>query len=63
MGASSKDAAKGKNKYYLAQLLYITVAESDFGETQAQVPSAIIEDIIADVELMKGQSQAFGNQF
>ena len=60
----NKDNKDGKNsKYLLAYLLNITVSESDFGETQAQIPSAIIEDIMADVELMKGQSQALGNKF
>ena len=63
LNKDKKDSKNSSNKYLLAYLLNITVSESDFGETQAQIPSAIIEDIIADVELMKGQSQAFGNKF
>jgi len=47
----------------LAICFTIKVQESDFGDTQAQIPSGIIEDIIADVELMKGQSAAFGDKF
>ena len=64
MANRNKVNKDSKNKkYLLAYLLNITVSESDFGEIQNQIPSAIIEDIIADVELMKGQSQAFGNKF
>ena len=47
----------------LAYCFCIRVNEADYGEVQAQVPSAIVEDIIADVELMKGQSEALGERF
>lgn len=47
----------------LAYCFTIKVFESDFGDSTSQIPNAIIEDIIADVELMKGQSTAFGEKF
>lgn len=42
------------NKMLLAYCFTVKVFESDFGDSSAQIPNAIIEDIIADVELMKG---------
>lgn len=46
-----------KPQLLLAYCFNIRVQENDcFNESQQQIPSAIIEDIIADVELMKGQS-------
>ena len=48
----------------LAYCLTVKVQEQEDGDTQAPIPSAaIIEDIIADVELMKGQSAIFGDKF
>ena len=52
-----------KSKFLLAYCFNVKVKEADFDDSQAQIPSAIIEDIIADVELMKGQSSAFGDRF
>lgn len=51
---TSKKTGKMKRKFLLAYCFCIRVNEADYGEVQAQIPSAIIEDIIADVELMKG---------
>ena len=47
----------------LAYCFTVKVFESDFGDSTSQIPNAIIEDIIADVELMKGQSSAYGSKF
>ena len=57
MGGGGGKAGGGKplrTKFYLAYLFNVKVQDADYGEMQAQIPSAIIEDIIADVELMKG---------
>ncbi len=53
-----------KKKFLLAYCFCVKVQDSiEHGEGSVQIPSAIIEDIIADVELMKGQSSLFGDKF
>ena len=47
----------------MAYCFCIRVNESDYGDVEAQVPSTIIEDIVADVQLMKGQAESFGDRF
>ena len=53
-GGKAGGGKPSRTKFYLAYLFNVKVQDADYGEMQAQIPSAIIEDIIADVELMKG---------
>ena len=56
-------ADPSQEKMLLAYCFTVKVFESDFGDSASQIPNAIIEDIIADVELLKGQSTAYGKKF
>ena len=41
---------------FLAYCFNVKMSEQDFGEVANAIPNAILEDIIADVMMMKGQS-------
>ena len=49
-----------QKEIFLAFCFNVKMSEQDFGEVANAIPNAILEDVIADVMLMKGQSMCPG---
>ena len=49
-----------QKEIYLAFCFNVKMSEQDFGEVASAIPNAILEDIIADVDLMQGQASCPG---